>query len=345
VKVGIVGMPGAGKTTLFRALTGLEPPPGRRPHLGVIKVPDARIDRLSVIYRPKKTTYAEIAFQDFPGAQDAQGAHAFEAQSIAAMREVDALCQVVRAFEDELHPEPVHPLAEAKALWAEMLIADQQIVEKRIERLRKDRSNPRELELQERILSSLEAEAPLRLLSLAGEEARLVAGYRYLTQKPLLVVLNIGESALGQAPPPELAQACEAQRALLLALSSKVEMEVAELPEGEQKAFLEALGLTESARTAFIRAAYHLMDLISFFTTGEDEVRAWTIKRGTPALRAAGRVHSDIERGFIRAEVVSYEDRIALGSEAKCREAGKLRLEGKEYVVLDGDIVHFRFNA
>jgi len=343
VKVGIAGMPGSGKTTLFRALTGLEAPDPRKAHLGVIKVPDARIDRLSEIYRPRKTTYAEISFVDFPCA-DMGEARGLSAQSVAAMREVDALCQVVRVFEDDLHPDAAEPLSEAKALWAEMLLADQSIVEKRIERLRKDRSSPRELELQERILEALENETPVRNLNLRGEEAKLVAGYRYLTQKPLLVVLNIGESDLGNEVAPELDPACAAQGARVMRLSGKVEMEVAELPEPEQKAFLHALGLTESARSAFIRAAYALLDLISFFTAGEDEVRAWTIRRGTTAVKAAGKIHSDLERGFIRAEVVHYDDWIALGSEARCREAGKLRLEGKDYLIQDGDIVHIRFS-
>jgi GTP-binding protein YchF len=345
LKIGIVGMPGVGKTTLFRALTGLAPSDARKPLLGVIKVPDARIDRLSALYKPKKTTYAEVSFVDFPGPADPTAGQALEAQGIAAMREVDALCQVVRGFEDGLFTEPPSPLREARALWTELLLADQSVVEKRIERLRKDRSNPRELELQEKCLAALEQETPLRRLALVGEEAKLVAGFRYLTQKPLLAVLNIGEESLGRGAPADLVAACQAEAALLLSLSCKVEMEVGELPEAEQKAFLEALGLAESARTAFIRSAYHLLDLISFFTTGEDEVRAWTIRRGTTAVRAAGKIHSDIERGFIRAEVVSYEDRIALGSEAKCREAGKLRLEGKEYVVQDGDIVHFRHSG
>jgi GTP-binding protein YchF len=345
LKVGIVGLPGAGKTTLFRALTGLPSGETRKPLLGVIKVPDARIDRLSAIYKPKKTTYAEISFVDFPGPADAAAGHALDAQGIAAMREVDALCQVVRGYEGGMHADPPNPLAEAKALWAELLLSDQSIVEKRIERLRKDRSNPRELELQEKCLATLETERPLSSLALAGEEAKLVSGFRYLTQKPLLTVLNIGEEALGKPVPKDLEAAATTQGALSIALSCKVEMEVTELPEAEQKGFLEALGLAESARTTFIRSAYRLLDLISFFTTGEDEVRAWTIRRGTPAVRAAGKIHSDIERGFIRAEVVHYDDRIALGSDAKCREAGKLRLEGKEYVVEDGDIVHFRHSS
>jgi GTP-binding protein YchF len=344
MKVGIVGAPASGKTSLFRALTGLAPGDTRKPLLGVIKVPDPRIDLLSSLYKPKKTTYAELAFADFPGPADPT-ARALDAQAIGAMRDVDALCQLVRSFDAGIHASPAEPLREMRALWDELLIADQTVVEKRAERLRKDRSEPRELELLERLLKSLEEEIPLRKLALSAEEAKLIAGYRFLTQKPLLVVMNVGEDALGKPPPADLVAACDGKGAAIIALSCKVEMEVAELPEAEQRAFLEALGLTDGARTTFIRAAYALVDLISFFTVGEDEVRAWTIRRGMNAQKAAGRIHSDIERGFIRAEVVSYEDRITLGSEARCREAGRFRLEGKEYVVADGDIMNFRFNA
>jgi hypothetical protein len=338
-------MPGAGKTTLFRALTGLDPARGRKAVLGAIKVPDTRIDRLATIYRPRKTTYAEIAFTDLACSLGPAPGPVFDSHRISAMREVDALCQVVRAFEDPTRPERATPIAEAKALWAEMLLADQALIEHRLERLRKDRSNPHEQALLERLLGALEEEQPLRLVELTRQERKLSAGYRFLTRKPLLVVVNIGEGHLGQRVSPELEALATLQGARLMRLSCRIEMEVDRLPGPEQRGFLEALGLTESARSAFIRAAYALLDLIPFFTVGEDEVRAWTIRRGTPAVRAAGRIHSDLERGFIRAEVIAYEDRIALGSEAKCREAGKLRLEGKEYIVQDGDIVNIRFNA
>jgi GTP-binding protein YchF len=345
VKVGIVGMPGAGKTTLFQALTGLNPGQGRKTVLGVIKVPDPRVDRLASLYRPRKTTYAEIAFVDQASDPGLAPRPVLDAERLSAIREADALCQVVRAFDDPSRPEPATPVAEARALWTEMLLDDQALIERRLERLRKERSHCAEQTLLTRLLDALENEQPLRLVTLSPDESRLLSGYRFLTRKPLLVVLNIAEQDLGRPVHPELEALSTAQGARFMRLSCQIEMEVERLPAPEQRAFLEALGLPETARSACIRAAYALCDLIPFFTVGEDEVRAWTIRRGTPAVRAAGKIHSDLERGFIRAEVIAYEDRIALGSEARCREAGKLRLEGKDYLIQDGDIVHIRFNA
>jgi GTP-binding protein YchF len=342
VRVGLVGLPGCGKSTVFGALTGLPVITGYgavRPHIGVVKVPDPRVDALAAIYHPKKTTYAEIAFTDLGGGHGS----GLDRGALNAMREVDALCQVLRGFVDDAGDaaEPVREIAE---LETETLLADLEIVEKRIARLEKERSHPRDVELLKRIRAALEDERPLRRLELTAEERKSLAGYAFLTLKPLLLVLNVAEDDLGP-PPAEIDAAAEARGLGLVVLSAAVEMDIAQMPETEQQEFLDSIGLSEPASLRFIRAAYAITDLISMLTVGPDECRAWPIPRGTPAPRAAGKIHSDIERGFIRAEVVHWRDLVELGSEARCREAGKLRIEGRDYVIQDGDVVHFRFNV
>jgi len=344
MRIGLVGFPGSGKTTVFGALTGLAVETGYaarrdRANLGVVKVPDARVDALAKLFSPKKTTYAEITFTDVAGA-----AEGIDRATLNAMRPLDALCQVVRGFADAAG-QPPDPVREIADLEVETILADLEVIEARIARLAKDRSNPRELELLERVQRELEAGRALRGLALASEQRRQIAGYALLTLKPLLLVLNVGEGDL-LAPPPEAVVAAAKSRGLgLVVLSAPVEMDIAQLPEAEQAEFVASLGLDEPARNRFIRAAFTLIDLISMLTAGEDECRAWPVPRGTPAPRAAGKIHSDIERGFIRAEVMGWRDLVELGSEARCREAGKLRVEGKDYVVEDGDVVHFRFNV
>ena len=254
------------------------------------------------------------------------------------------MCQVLRAFVNAAG-DPPDPLGELAELETETILADLEVVELRVARLQKDRSNPRELELMKRIQSPLEDGQPLRALELGAEERKMLSGYSFLTLKPLLLVLNVAEDDIGKQVPPELDRAAENRGLGLVVLAAQVEMDIAQLPEDEQPQFAASLGLDEPARNRFIRAAYALTDLVSMLTTGPDECRAWPVPRGTRAPRAAGKIHSDIERGFIRAEVANWEDLIALGSEAKCREAGKLRVEGKEYVIRDGDVVHFRFNV
>ena len=344
MRIGLVGVPGCGKSTVFGALTGLAVETGYaarrdRANLGVVKVPDARVDALARLFEPKKTTYAEIVFTDVAGA-----AEGIDRATLNAMRPLDALCQVVRGFPDAAGaaPDPVREIAD---LETETILADLELVEARIARLTKDRSQPRELELLQRIQVGLEGGAPLRGIELAAEERRSLAGYALLTQKPLLLVLNVGEAEI-LAPPPEPVVAAAKSRGIgLVVLSAPVEMDVAQLPEAEQPDFVASLGLEEPARHRFIRAAFDLIDLISMLTSGPDECRAWPVPRGTLAPRAAGKIHSDIERGFIRAEVIHWRDLVELGSEARCREAGKLRVEGKDYVIQDGDVVHFRFNV
>jgi GTP-binding protein YchF len=349
MKIGISGFPRAGKTTVFNALTGLHASVGgygdpNKPNLGAIKVPDGRVDRLSAIFSPRKTTYAEVVFVDFPGAGE-HSAGVLDQATLVQMRDADALVQVVRDFPDSITQDAADPARDIAAFKSELVLADLAIVEKRLERLRKEKGKEHEVELLERCAAALEAETPLRRIALAAAEERTLSGFGLLSRLPLLVVVNVSESAAG-APLPEAARSrLEADAVPSLTLCAQIEMEIAALDAGDRTAFLADLGLTESARDRFVQAAYALLDLISFLTSGEDEVRAWPIPRGTTAVKAAGKIHSDIERGFIRAEVVAYEDFIRCGSEAKCREAGKLRLEGKDYVVADGDIVHFRFNV
>ncbi len=342
MKVGLIGHRGAGKTTIFNMLTGLQAQVGgfgskEEVHLGVIKVPDGRIDKLSAIFKPKKTTYAEIRFTDFPPSQGEEDLKSNSAL-VTQMREVDAITLVLRDFEPG-----ANPMKELNALLTEMILADLTVVENRRGRLKKEKARPQEEALLERCAAALENEESLRNIEFSADEENLASGFGFLSRKPVLVIFNRAEDKAGV--PLEAANQEELTRRGLegLALAGKVEMEIAQLDESDRAAFLKEIGIQEPARERFIRAAYALLDLISFFTTGEDEVRAWTITKGTVARKAAGRIHSDIERGFIRAEVVAYDDFILHGSEAKCKEAGKLRLEGKEYLVKDGDIIHFRF--
>jgi len=345
MKIGLVGLPGSGKSTVFGALTGLAVETGYaarrdKANLGSVKVPDRRVDALAELYHPKKTTYAEITFTDLAAA----AGEGLDRAGLNAMRSLDALCQVVRGFPDA-SGAAADPLREIAELETETILADLEIVEQRVARLRKDRSDANQLELLERLQGALEAAQTLRRLELGPEERRLIAGYSLLTLKPLLLVLNVAEDDVAKPPPPEVAEAAEQRGLGVVVLSAQVEMEIAQMSPEEQREFAASLGLAEPARERFIRAAFELIDLISMLTSGPDECRAWPIPRGTRAPRAAGKIHSDIERGFIRAEVVGFEDLVTLGSEARCRDAGKLRVEGKEYVIQDGDVVHFRFNV
>jgi GTP-binding protein YchF len=345
VKIGLVGLPGSGKSTVFGALTGIAvqtgyAAKGQKGHLGVVKVPDPRVDALAKLFDPKKTTYAETSFNDLGGGTG----EGLDRSVLNQMRNVDALCQVLRAFEGDTGDAPA-PLGELRELETETILADLEVVEQRVERLRKDRSNPHELELLERIQAALEEETPVRRLELGAAENKMLSAYALLTQKPLLLVLNVPEEDAASEPPTELLEEAKRRDLGLVQLSARVEMDIAQMSAEEQQEFLEAVGLTEPAVDRFIREAYALLDLISMLTVGEDECRAWPIPRNTPAPAAAGKIHSDIERGFICAEVTYWQDLVELGSEAKCRDAGKLRVEGKSYVVQDGDVVHFRFNV
>jgi GTP-binding protein YchF len=347
VKVGIVGFHGAGKTTIYNALTGLKAQVGgyadaSRPNLGVIKVPDDRVLALAEIHKPKKTTFAEITFVDLPGRGEERAA--LDPATLVQMRDVDALAQVVGAFDDPTGTTAA-ALAQLENFAAELLLADLGIVEKRLERVKKEKGKEREQRLLERCHQHLVGEQPLRTCAFTPEEVSALAGFNLLSGMPFLILLNVGESAIGRDVPAEVAAWASGRGLEVVPVPGRTEMELAELDEADRAAFLQELGIQEPAKNRFIRAAYSLLDLISFLTAGEDECRAWPIRRGTSAVKAAGKIHSDIERGFIRAEVIPFEEFMRYRSEAKCREAGKLRLEGKEYVVGDGDIIHFRFNV
>jgi ribosome-binding ATPase len=342
MKVGLIGHRGAGKTTIFNMLTGLQAQLGgfsgkEEVHLGVIKVPDVRIDKLAQIYKPKKTTYAEIRFTDFPAAEREDRLKSTDAV-ITQMREVDAMALVLNAF-----ASGAAPLRELDDLLTDMILADLAVVENRRARLKKEKARPLEQALLERCGKSLENEESLRCVAFSADEESVLSGFGFLSRKPVLVIFNQSDDDAGRALAPAYVEELQRRGLEGLALAGKVEMEVAQLDEADRAAFLAEIGIDESARARFIRASYRLLNLISFLTAGADEVRAWTITKGTHARKAAGKIHSDIERGFIRAEVVAYEDFIACGSEAKCKEAGKLRLEGKDYIMHDGDIAHFRF--
>jgi GTP-binding protein YchF len=353
MKVGLVGFAGSGKTTIFNTLTGLTAEVGgfgarEKANVGVIKVPDSRVDKLAELYNPKKQTYVEMSFVDVAGPQGDQSERTetgLDPKLVQHMREVEALVHVVRGFDSPMLTQAADAMRDIKAFDDELILTDMVQIENRIARLKKEKDSTRERELLERLKTALEAERPLRDLEIVHEELGLVAGFRFLSLKPLLLLLNVGEDAAGSEPPGDVVELAAARRLSLIAMSGRAEMDIAQLTEDEQREFLQDLGIAEPARDRFIRAAYQLLDLISFLTSGEDECRAWSIKRGTTAHRAAGVIHSDIERGFIRAEVVRFEDLIELKSEARCREQGKLKLEGKEYIVHDGDVIHFRFNV
>ena len=344
MRAGLVGYAQSGKTTLFNALTGLHKGGGAgrgQVNLGAIKVPDPRVDALSAIFHPKKTTYAEMQFVDVPG--PAGKGSGLDADALRALAGVDAFCLVVRGF-PAVDGAPADPERELRDFDAELVLHDLALVEKRLDRLRKEQhKGTAEFHELERLHAQLDDGKPLRAMAWSDAEEKELVHFAFLSRRPLLVVVNVAEDAAAAPPPPGVEAAARERGSEVLSLCAAVEAEIAELAPAEQPEFLASLGLSEPARARFIRAAYHLLDLVSFFTVGEDEVRAWPIRRGDRAPRAAGRIHSDLERGFIRAEVTHYEDFIALGSEARARHEGKLRLEGKEYVVRDGDILNIRF--
>jgi hypothetical protein len=353
MKAGLVGFAGSGKTTIFNTLTGLSAEVGgyggrEKANVGVIKVPDSRVDELARLFDPKKKTFAEISFVDVAGpkAEESEQTHSgLDPKLVQHMREVDALVQTVRAFDNPLLAEAADPARDIRAFGDELILTDLVQIENRIARLKKEKDSTRERELLERLKSALEAEHALRDVELSHEELGMIAGFRFLSLKPLLLLLNVSEEQAATDAPAEVRELAASKNLQLISMAGRAEMDISQLDADEQREFLQDLGIREPARDRFIRAAYALLDLISFLTAGEDECRAWPIRRGTTAHRAAGRIHSDIERGFIRAEVVRFEDLISLGSEARCREAGKLKLEGKDYIVQDGDVIHFRFNV
>ena len=346
MKIGLVGFAGSGKTTVFNTMTGLDVPVsfGGEVRLGTVKVPDHRIDKLSALFSPKKTTFAEMSFCDIPGEHGAQK-KGLSPKGLQQIRDQEALCLVLRDFDNPAVEGDPDPVGDLEAFQAECLFADLEIVERRLERAKKERADAGEIGVFEKMRDTLEAERPLRSLTPEELNRDYLKGYGLLTDRPLLVALNRDEARAAEPMPAELEARLRQLGAAGLVLSAAVEAEIANLDPADQAAFLADMGLEESALARFIRTAYGLLDLISFFTVGTDEVRAWTIRRGTKARQAAGRIHSDLERGFIRAEVMPYEIFMAHGSEHAVKEAGLFQIEGKEYVVSDGDIMHVRFNV
>ncbi len=348
MKVGLVGFARAGKTTIFNALTGLSAEVGgfekkREAAIAVVKVPDPRIDALAEIVHPERNKYAEVTFLDFPPPEERKTG--LETEALVQIREVEALAQVVRAFDDPLSSTSTDPLRELREFHSELVLADMAVIEKRLERLKKEKGKERERELLEKCQSVLEEEKPLRNVTFLPEEHMLLSGFAFLSQKPLLIVYNVAEDALQAPLPSAVIEYAKAENLLVIPICGKVEMDIAQLDEEERGMFLADLGLTDSAKDRFIQQTYALLNLMSFFTAGPMEARAWTITRGMTAVKAAGKIHSDIERGFIRAEVIAYDEYIRYRGEAGCRDAGKMRLEGKDYIMQDGDVVHFRFKV
>jgi len=350
MRLGIIGLPQSGKTTIFNALSRGHQPlttSGGRfdVHTGVVDVPDVRVDRLSELFKPKKTIYAKVTYADIAGLEGSQSA--ISGQLLNQLTQMDGLLHVVRCFEDVNVPHPsgsVNPLRDIATMDAELLLNDMIVVERKLERLADERRKgggrergviDREIILFERFKVALSGEIPLREVELTAEEERTLSGFGFLTRKPLLILLNLHEGQ--EMPPVEYPHA----HCSLVALQGKLEMEIAQLSPEDAGDFMVEYGIEELGLARVIRMSYDLLGLISFFTVGSDEVRAWTIRRGASAYEAAGEVHTDLQKGFIRAEVMPFDELIALGGLKK----GHLRLEGKEYVVHDGEIVHIRFNV
>ncbi|MEZ4295326.1 MAG: DUF933 domain-containing protein [Polyangiaceae bacterium] len=343
MRAGIVGYPGSGKTTVFSALA----PGGKadqKVSYGNIKVPDARVDLLAGIFRPKKTTYAEVTFMDVGGAGKVGGA--FSPDVLQTMRNADLLVHVVRGFENPMLPTEADVARDEKAFNDELVLLDLGVLEKRIERMKKESKKGPEFDVTKKCLDHVETGEPLRTLALAEEEQKALGpGIQLLSQTPLITLYNLSEEAWADPKNASLREVKQGEQSTSLAICGAIESEIAAMPPEDQKELLEGLGLGEPARNVFLRAAYGMLDLISFLTAGPDECRAWPIRRGTVARKAAGKVHSDIERGFIRAEIYRPDDLKEAKTEAVLKSQGKLRVEGKDYVMQDGDVVNFRFNV
>jgi len=360
MEIGIVGLPYSGKSTLFSTLLNLKddsPQHGKQnAERGVVKVPDERLEKLTALFNPKKKVNATIEFIKVAGLEgDGASPQGLPALFIANVKNVDALLVMVRDFENDFYPHPLDRIDAKKDISfinSEFLLSDLAVVETRVEKLEKqvmkikDEQDKRELVVMKKILVQLEEEKPIREMDLNEDEHRIIRGYQFVTAKPVLYVINIAEDKISDASQIEqdfssiTGKNCE-----VTTLSAEIEKEIAELPEEDAAVFMEDLGITEPALTKLIRRSYELLGLISFFTVGEDECRAWTIRHDTNAQRAAGAIHSDLEKGFIRAETVHYTNLIEAGGWNACKDKGILRLEGKEYPVKDGDILSIRFNV
>ncbi|HEX2698320.1 MAG TPA: redox-regulated ATPase YchF [Anaerolineales bacterium] len=351
MKLGIIGLPQSGKTTIFNAVTRGDTPTtasaGRiEVHTAVVDVPDPRVDKLSGMFKPKKTIYAKVTYADIAGLEGGSAKSGISGQLLNQLAQMDGFLLVVRAFDDDNVPHPsgsVDAKRDAEAMLGELLLNDLIAVERKLERLVEERKkggtdkviNERQTVLFTRLHEALNAGTPLRKLEFNAEESRELASFGLLTRKPILTVFNLGEGQ--KAPIIELDHPS-------VALMGKLEMEIAQLSTEDAAVFMKEYGIEELSLSKMIKLSYDLLKLQSFFTVGEDEVRAWTTRRGASAVEAAGEIHTDLQRGFVRAEVVAYDDLVSLGGMNEAKAKGKLRLEGREYLVKDGDIMHIRFN-
>jgi GTP-binding protein YchF len=352
MKLGIIGLPQSGKTTIFNAVTRGNTPTtasaGRMEvHTAVVDVPDPRVDRLSAMFKPRKTIYAKVTYTDIAGLEGGAAKSGISGQLLNQLGQMDGFLLVVRAFEDDNVPHPAGSVdagRDVESMLSELLLNDLIAVERKLERLTEERKkggtdktlNERQTVLFSRLHEALNAGTPLRKLEFNAEESRELASFGLLSRKPILTVFNLGEGQ--KAPANELDHPS-------VALLGKLEMEIAQLSPEDAAVFMKEYGIEELSLSRMIKLSYDLLKLQSFFTVGEDEVRAWTTRRGAAAVEAAGEIHTDLQRGFVRAEVVAYDDLISLGGMNEAKAKGKLRLEGKEYLVKDGDIVHIRFNV
>ncbi|MBF0338422.1 MAG: redox-regulated ATPase YchF [Nitrospirae bacterium] len=361
MNIAISGLSNAGKTTIFNALTGLNvettiyPSVTEAPHRGSVKVPDERVDWLTGVFKPKKTTYSTIEYTDFIGLT--RGDADNNRKVLDTLKDADAIVDVLRAFNDPavVHPEnSVDPLRDAKTLEVEWVLSDLELVEKRLTRMadaarRGKKPDDAEKKLLIKCKEHLENEHPLSTLPLSPDEWKSLRHLQFVSAKPRIIVLNISEDDIGKSTVGEMvagiAEALQCKRQHIIPLCGKIEMEIGQLQPDEARDFLSDLGISEPACNRLISVCYEALELISFLTVGEDEVKSWTINRGSNAVAAAGKIHSDIERGFIRAEVVSYDAFKAAGSMAEARKHGSVILQGKTYLVQDGDIINFRFNV
>lgn len=361
MKTGIIGLPQVGKSSLFRILTRTQLSEQafanpREAHVGVAKVPDDRLDRLAALYNPKKLVHASVEYVDL----GAIGQEALkESAYLGHLRQVDAVAHVLRAFEDPAIPHvgDIDPLRDIKNVEFDLMVSDLGQIEKRLERLEKDLKKMRSAELERendllvRAKAHLESEKPLREMEMTPEDKKRIRGFMFLSEKPMLYVLNISESAeLGNelesaALKYKLTEVASRPNAAATAVCGKVEAELSEMSDADAAEFLSSYGLKESGLVRLIRTTYALMGLVSFFTVGEDECRAWTIPVRTRAVEAAGAIHSDLEKHFIRAETIHWDQLLEAGSEANARSRGTLRLEGKDYIVKDGDVMHIRHSG